>query len=263
MKAMLFAAGLGTRLKPFTDHHPKALAVVNGRTLLGHNIKYLQQYGIEDVIVNVHHFAGQIEDAIRDNNGFGSRVTVSDERDAVLETGGGLKKARRYFEAEEDFVVMNVDVLTSLDLGRMISAHRSSGAAATLAVMRRESSRYLLFDADMQLSGWENRNSGERRIVRGGSGDPGARLKTETGTPGQIVKGGAEGLNPFAFSGIQVLSPALLNIPFDGKFSVIDVYLHFAGSLAIKGYDHSGDIFIDAGKPESLEEASKIRWFKK
>lgn len=232
MKAMIFAAGLGTRLKPFTDHHPKALAEVNGKTLLEHNLKYLQRYGIEDVIINVHHFAEQIEEALRDNFGFGSWVTVSDERDVVLETGGGLQKAATYFAGEDDFVVMNVDVLTNLDLGAMIAAHKAQKAFATLAVMQRASSRNLLFDEEMILYGWRNNISGEEKIAR-----------TQ------------EGLKGFAFSGVQVLSKGILDMPFTGKFSMIDVFLHFAKNKNIKGFDHTGNIFIDVGKPESLEQA--------
>jgi len=235
MKAMIFAAGLGTRLKPFTDHHPKALAEVNGKTLLEHAIRYLQKAGIEDVIVNVHHFADQIEKAIEENNGFGSWVTISDERNVVLETGGGLKKASWYFEDEEDFVIMNVDVLTNLDLGKMIEAHQQSDAFATLAVMQRDSSRQLLFDEHMLLSGWTNTKTGEQKISR------------------EVIS-----MKPFAFSGIQVLSKEIRNMPFEGKFSIIDVYLHFSKTQMIKGYDHTGNIFIDVGKPESLEKAGYL-----
>ncbi len=235
MKAMLLAAGLGTRLKPFTDKHPKALATVNGRTLLEHNIRYLQRYGIFDVIVNVHHFAGQIEAAINEHQGFGSRITISDERDEVLETGGGLKKASWYFKTEPAFVVMNTDVLTNLDLTAMIQYHNQEHAIATLALMDRPSSRQLILDKHMTLCGWQNNKTGEQRISR---------------TAGQHT--------PFAFSGIQVLTPEILNMPFEGKFSLIDVYLHFAATGIIKGYDHTGDIFVDAGKPETLALAAKL-----
>ncbi len=235
MKAMLLAAGFGTRLKPFTDKHPKALATVNGRTLLEHNIRYLQRYGIRDVIVNVHHFADQIESAIDEHQGFGSRIIISDERETVLETGGGLKKAAWYFEAETAFVVMNTDVLTNLDLAAMIRYHNQQNPIATLALMKRPSSRQLLFDKHMTLCGWQNNNTGEQRISR----------TTEDTTS-------------FAFSGIQVLAPEILRMPFDGKFSLIDVYLHFAITGIIKGHDHTGDIFVDAGKPESLEQAARL-----
>jgi NDP-sugar pyrophosphorylase family protein len=233
MKAMLFAAGLGTRLKPFTDNHPKALATVNGKTLLEHNILYLQRSGIKDILVNVHHFADQIEEAVRTNNGFGSNITISDERNEVLETGGGLKKAASHFINEEAFVVMNVDVLTNLNLQRLIDQHIQADALATLAVMKRNSSRQLLFDEHMLLCGWANNKTGEQRIAR------------------EVLS-----LTPYAFSGIQVLSPAILDMPFNGKFSIIDVYLHFAKEQIIKGYDHTGDTFIDVGKPESIDLAA-------
>lgn len=232
---MIFAAGLGTRLKPFTDHHPKALAEVNGKTLLEHSIRFLQKFGIEDVIVNVHHFADQIEEAINDNSGYGSWVTISDEREMVLETGGGLQKAMPYFDGEEDFVVMNVDVLTNLDLGKMIESHQQSDALATLAVMQRNSSRQLLFDEHMILCGWTNTSNGEQKISR------------------EVLS-----LQPFAFSGVQILSKGIFDMPFHGKFSVIDLYLHFAKTQLIKGFDHTGNIFIDVGKPESLEKAAYL-----
>ncbi|MES2704144.1 MAG: nucleotidyltransferase family protein [Bacteroidota bacterium] len=236
MKAMLFAAGLGTRLKPFTDYNPKALAEVNNKTLLEHNLRYLQRFGIYDVIVNVHHFADMIEDVLYENSGFGSNVTISDERSEVLETGGGLLKAAPYFEGEDAFVVMNVDVLTNLDLGRMIAAHEAGDAIATLAVMQRNSSRQFLFDEAMRLCGWMNNNTGERRISRN-----------------------MDDLRPLAFSGVQVLTPAVFtNHPFTGKFSLVDLYLHHAKEYTLAGYDHSGNIFIDVGKPESLEKAGYL-----
>jgi len=232
---MIFAAGLGSRLKPFTDSHPKALAEVNGRTLLELSIRYLQRFGIEDVIVNVHHFADQIEQVLNDNNGFGSWVAISDERSEVLETGGGLKKATYFFQGESDFVVLNVDVLTNLDLAKLIAFHRAEKAIGTLAVMKRGSSRQLLFDKDMTLCGWQNVQTGQLRMSKDNPS-----------------------LSSFAFSGIQVLSPEILDIPFDGKFSMIDVYLHFAENAVVKGFDHSGNIFIDVGKPESLAQAAYL-----
>ena len=236
MKAMLFAAGLGTRLRPFTDHCPKALVEVNNKTLLEHNIRYLQRFGIYDVIVNVHHFAKMIEDVLYEHDGFGSNISISDERNELLETGGGLKKAAPFFADEESFVVMNVDVLTNLDLEKMIKAHLDSAAIATLAVMKRESSRQLLFDIDMRLCGWVNNMTHEERIAR------------------QFLP-----LQPFAFSGIQVLSPAVLNdMPFEGKFSLIDLYLYLAKNQVLKGYDHTGNVFIDVGKPESIEKAAYL-----
>ena len=145
MKAMILAAGLGTRLKPFTEQHPKALAVINGKSLLQRNIEYLTSFGVTDIIVNVHHFPDQITNAIKNNNGFESNVSISDERDEVLETGGGLMKARKFLEGSEPFVLMNVDILTDMDLGKMAEQHIASKALATLAVTNRKTNRYFLF----------------------------------------------------------------------------------------------------------------------
>src|SRR3954454_8921550 len=154
MKAMILAAGLGTRLKPWTDEHPKALALVNGKSLLERTVKYLQQFGIDNVIVNVHHFAVQIIQAIESNKGWGSKIFISDETDEVLETGGGLKKAAHFFYGEENLVLMNVDVLTDMRLNKMITYHLSNNALATLATTERKPSRYFLFNEDDELCGW-------------------------------------------------------------------------------------------------------------
>lgn len=236
MKAMIFAAGLGSRLKPWTDHHPKALAVVNRKSLLQRNIEYLQKHGIEDVIVNVHHFADQIIDTIEKNKGWGSKITISDETDAVLETGGGLKKAAWYFNDGNDFVVMNVDILIDMDLTAMIQQHKEQKPLATLAVSERETSRYFLFDEKHILSGWKNVKTGEERIVRNG-----------------------EKLIQKAFSGIHVINPLLLSgIKQEGKFSMVDVYLDLAKDHIISSYDHTGANMIDVGKPESIVKAEAV-----
>jgi len=189
MKAMIFAAGLGSRLKPWTDHHPKALAVVNGKTLLQRNIEYLQKYSISEVIVNVHHFSDQIISILDKNKGWGSLVTISDETDAVLETGGGLKKASWYFKNEPFFAVMNVDILTDMSLSKMIEQHQHMQPMATLAVSDRNTSRYFLFDQQNMLSGWENVKTGEKKIVKN-----------------------AGPLFQKAFSGIHVINGSLLPI---------------------------------------------------
>jgi MurNAc alpha-1-phosphate uridylyltransferase len=233
MKAMLLAAGLGTRLAPFTNNHPKALAPIGNSTLLERNILYLRHWGIRDVIVNVHHFADQIEGAIRAAGGWGSRISISDERGEVLETGGGLKQAAPFFAGEAACVVMNVDVLTDLDLNKLIAAHRQHEPLATLAVMQRTSSRYLLFDARMKLTGWRNEKTG---AMRGNTGVP------------------------YAFTGIQIISGTLLqSIHQKGKFSLIDVYLDaVAAGGNVRGYNHTGDRFLDAGKPETLAAAAEL-----
>ncbi len=236
MKAMLFAAGLGTRLKPFTDNCPKALVRVNDKSLLEHNIRYLQSFGIYDVVINVHHFASMIEEEVIANKGFGSNITISDESDMVLETGGGLKKASPYLIDSEPIVVMNVDVFTDLNLEGLINAHKNDTAIATLAVMKRSSSRYFLFDNDMKLCGWMNDKTGEMRMSQ--------EVSTTT---------------PYAFSGLQVLSQDVFrDIPFAGKFSLVDLYLYLAETKLIRGYDHTGGLFIDVGKPDSLALAAGI-----
>lgn len=237
MKAMIFAAGLGTRLKPFTDNHPKALVEVNGKTLLQRNIEYLATYGIREVIINVHHFANEIEDVIANNNGFNSNIVISDETEALLETGGGLFKASWYFkESAEPFVVLNVDVLTDLNLSAMIDQHKSLQPLATLAVTTRPTSRYFLFDASSDLCGWKNKNTREQKMSR--NCDP------------SIEK---------AFSGIHVIDPKIFSlIKKEGKFSMVDIYLELSKANVIKGFDHSNTKFIDVGKPESIHKAEEL-----
>ncbi|HWB27013.1 MAG TPA: sugar phosphate nucleotidyltransferase [Chitinophagaceae bacterium] len=234
--AMILAAGLGTRLKPWTDHHPKALAIVNGKSLLQRNIEYLQQYGIYDVIVNVYHFAEQIKHAIEESNGWGSNVTISDETGAVLETGGGLKKAAWYFISEKCFVLMNVDVLTDMKLDDMIAAHINNNPIATLGTTNRDTSRYFLFDDDNTLCGWRNVKTGEEKIARH-----------------------AAQLTQKAFSGIHIISTHMLPlIKQDGKFSMVDVYLSLAKDNIIQSFDHSSSRFIDVGKPENVIAAERL-----
>lgn len=238
MKAFLLAAGLGTRLKPFTDQHPKALAPVHGRSLLEWNIRNLQRFGIYDVVVNVHHFADQIIALLEKEQGFGSRVTISDESDTVLETGGGLKKAIPFFKGAGTLLIMNVDILSNVHLDRMLEEHNRSKADVTLAVQQRDTSRYFLFDQDKQLRGWENTKTGERKIP--GNADP-------------------ANLSPYAFSGIQLMEEAVLTrIRQEGKFSLVDVYLDLCSTQKIQGWDHTGDALLDVGKPESLELAATL-----
>lgn len=236
MKAMILAAGLGTRLKPFTEQHPKALAVINKKSLLQRNIEYLASFGITDVIVNVHHFPGQITDVIKNNNGFGSNVSISDEKDEVLETGGGLIKARKFLDGTEPFVLMNVDILTDMDLGKMAEQHVASKALATLAVTNRKTNRYFLFNELETLCGWRNDKTGEQKISRE--------------TTIYIQK---------AFSGIHIISPAIFSmIKAKGKFSMVQVYLDLCKTNTIAGFDHSTSKFIDVGKPESIAIAEEI-----
>ncbi len=242
MKALLLAAGFGTRLQPFTLEHPKALAPVNGKSLLQRNVEYLQSQGIWNVLVNVHHFADQIINAINKNNGWGSTISISDETDAVLETGGGLLKAKWYFDNEDDFVVMNVDMLTDMPLKNMIEHHKASNTLATLAVTDRKSSRYLLFDNENKLVGWKNVATGKEK---------GPIIHYDS-----TVK---SLLQQKAFSGIHVIKPELINkIEQRGKFSLIDVYMSLCDRNNVQCFDHSNSLLLDVGKPESIIQAEAI-----
>lgn len=234
---MILAAGLGTRLKPFTDNHPKALAPMNGKTLLQRNIEYLQQYGFDDLIINVHHFTEQITDIILQNNAWGSKITISDESDMVLETGGGLLKAAHFFkETNLPFLLMNVDILTDLDLHNMLKFHQQHQALATLAIRRRETSRYLLFDEKNRMVGWKNIKTNETKQIR------------DCSSPAL-----------FAFSGIHIIQPDFFKfITLTGKFSMIDAYLELAKTNDIIGFDHSESKMMDVGTTASLIAAEKI-----
>jgi NDP-sugar pyrophosphorylase family protein len=245
MKAMILAAGLGTRLKPFTDKHPKALAMVNGKSLLQRNVEYLQSFGISEVIVNVHHFSDQIIKIVKDNGGWGSTVSISDESDEVLETGGGLLRAASYFKEEAKWLVMNSDILTDLPLDKMIVADEHFNAlgdgdmVATLAVTNRTTTRNLIFNAAGTLCGWKNNSTGEEKWAN------------PLRDPSTAV--------PKAFSGIQIIHSSFFDVlEMKGKFSLIDAYLQIAQHYPIHYYDHSDGILLDVGKPESLEKAATI-----
>lgn len=237
---MILAAGLGTRLKPFTDHHPKALAPVNGKSLLEINITNLQKFGIRDVVVNVHHFAEQIEQVLVANKGFGSNVLVSDERAEVLETGGGLKKAIPLLRDTEDILVMNVDILSDFDLNRMFLQHKRTGALATLAVQERSTSRYFLFkeeEKNLRLCGWRHATTLEEKLPCSA----------------------AAKMTPLAFSGIQIIQSTFLHkIVQEGKFSLVDLYLSLCCNERILAWNHTGDSLLDVGKPESLDKAAQM-----
>ncbi|MFT3676184.1 MAG: nucleotidyltransferase family protein [Chitinophagaceae bacterium] len=236
MKAMIFSAGLGTRFKPWTEHHPKALAPVNGKSLLQRNVEYLQKYGIYDVIVNVHHFAEQIEDTIQQHHGWGSRIQISDERKEVLETGGGLLKAASLFTPGEDFLTINVDILTTLDLNAFLDFHRQHSPLVSLAISGRSSSRCFLFDTGMRLTGWKNLQTGAERIA----------------IPSTDAR-------PYAFSGISLFNHQIFEkLQLQGKFSLVDAYLDLAPSQRIMGFLHQNDNWVDVGKPESIAVAESL-----
>jgi NDP-sugar pyrophosphorylase family protein len=233
--AMIFAAGLGTRLKPWTDHHPKALALINGKPLLQRNIEYLRGFGITNIIINVHHFADQVIDFLNAHDHLNCNITVSHEKEEPLETGGGLKKAAAFLQNANPFLVMNADILTGLNINAMLGFHRQRRPLVTLAVTGRKTSRMFLFTGNDQLCGWRNNASGQERIA----------------VPGQ------ENI-PRAFSGVHIINPAIFAlITEEGKFSLVDLYLRLCAHHTILGYDHSGDVLIDVGKPEAVEEAEK------
>ncbi|MBC7888496.1 MAG: NTP transferase domain-containing protein [Ferruginibacter sp.] len=241
MKAMIFAAGLGTRFKPWTDLYPKALALVNGKSLLQRNIEYLQQYGVREVVVNVHHFADQVVVAVNENNGWGSNIMISDEREELLETGGGLVKARPLLEGREPFITLNVDILTDLNLDKLLQYHRQHQPLISFGVTNRLTSRYFLFDKDDRLCGWRNVNTGEEKGPHLGAPESGKTL---------IQK---------AYSCAVVFEPGIFSlIRQRGKFSLTEPYLDLAADHLVLGYDHSGDKLVDVGRPESVAVAESL-----
>ena len=232
---MIFAAGLGTRLKPWTDHHPKALAVVNGKPLLQRNIEYLKGFGITNLIINVHHFADQVIEFLEANDHFNCNITVSHEKEEPLETGGGLKKAAWFLQPHDPFFVINADILTSLNINDMLQFHNRHKPLITLAVTDRKASRSFLFNDSDQLCGWRNNVSGEEKIAIPATNNI-----------------------PKAFSGIHIIDPVIFAlITEEGKFSLVDLYLRLSQNHSIMSFDHSGDILIDVGKPEAIEQAEK------
>jgi NDP-sugar pyrophosphorylase family protein len=242
MKAMILAAGLGTRLRPLTDDRPKALVTVAGRTLLEITLSRLRSFGVTEVIVNAHHHAQMIADYLNAHN-FGMRIELSLESE-LLDTGGGLKKAAHFFNSQGPFILHNVDVLTAIDLGQMLRFHSEQRALATLAVQQRESSRQLLFDKQGQLCG--------RRVVSD------TMVVSGTAQADQLVRP-AQQLQPLAFSGIHVLSPLIFaKMEEQGAFSIIDAYLHLASQgEKIVAFRADGYYWRDLGRPENLLEAAQ------
>jgi mannose-1-phosphate guanylyltransferase len=239
MKAMILAAGLGTRLRPLTDNRPKALAEIAGRTLLEITLARLRAFGVSEVIVNIHHFADMVVDYLKSRDNFGMRIEVSRE-DLLLDTGGGLKKAGWFFlEAsgrEEPFLLHNVDVISTIDLLRMMQSHRQNKALATLAVQERETTRYLLFDEHLQLCG---RKAGREQDV-------------------EIVRSSKQS-KALAFSGIHIISPRLLaKMTEVGVFSIITSYLRLAGQgESIVAFRADEYYWRDLGKPDDLQQAAQ------
>jgi NDP-sugar pyrophosphorylase family protein len=243
MKAMILAAGLGTRLKPLTDDRPKALVTVAGRTLLEIALMRLRAFGVREVIVNAHHYAEMLVEYLRANNNFGMTIEVSREEE-LLDTGGGLKKATHFFSdlnSNEPFVLHNVDVISTIDLGRMVRFHTEHAALATLAVQDRITSRYLLFDEIGQLCGRRAGRAAETQA-----------LKAELARP-------AADARPLAFSGIHVISPHIFaKMREEGAFSILDAYLHLAAQGERIIAFHADDCYWrDLGRPESITQAAE------
>ncbi len=233
MRAMIFAAGLGTRLRPLTDTMPKALVPVGGQPLLHHLLVKLQRAGCTHVVVNVHHHAEQIIDFVAQHD-YGMKIEISDEREMLLDTGGGLRHAAHFFAGDEPVLIHNVDILSNLSLENLYAAHRPE-TLATLAVSRRETSRYLLFDADNRLQGWQNRQSGETKPPH---------LDTA-------------GLSPYAFAGIHVVSPRIFAMmeEWNERFSIIDFYLQAMERECIVAYHPEPFKMLDVGKIDTLAAA--------
>ncbi len=238
MRAMIVAAGLGTRLKPLTDSIPKALVPVGGKPLLEHVITKLVAAGVTEIVINVHHFPEQIIRFVEEKDKFGVKIHFSDETDQLLETGGGIRKARKWLEGEP-FLVHNVDILSNLDIAALVAQHQRTQPLATLVVSERETFRYFLFDDDNRLQGWTNLKTGEVKP---------ANLRR----PDLYRK--------LAFSGIQVLSPAIFKLmeSWPERFSITDFYLEHLKNHTILGYIQDDYQMIDVGKPGTIEKANQF-----
>ena len=226
-QAMIFAAGLGTRLKPLTDTMPKALVPVGDQPLLWHVIMKLKKSGYERIVVNVHHFADQIIDYLRLNDNFGLDIRISDEREQLLETGGGIKKALPLFDPSEPILIHNVDILSNLDLNQLPTD------APVLVVSQRQTKRYLQFDDELRLVGWKNIETGE---VKGREG------------------------HSLAFSGIHVFHPSLVPLlsEWPDRFPIMDFYLSACATHLIKGFEATDLRLMDVGKIDTLDQAENF-----
>ena len=236
LKAMIFAAGMGTRLKPLTDSMPKALVPIAGKPMLEHLIVKLKKAGFTQIVVNVHHFADMIIDFLNSNNNFGITINVSDERDKLLDTGGGIKHAAEFLQGNEPFLVHNVDIFSNVDLNDIYNKHCSQNSLATLLVSSRKTARYLLFNAENRLCGWKNKSTGELKLCN--------------------TQFSQDKCSEYAFGGIHVISPTIFNCfeNWEDKFSIIDFYLSQAQTQDIHAYIPQQLKLIDAGKQETLTE---------
>ncbi|MDA3909757.1 MAG: nucleotidyltransferase family protein [Bacteroidales bacterium] len=231
MKAMIFAAGLGTRLYPLTEDRPKALVEINEKPMIGHLIHKLHSFGFDEFVINVHHFAEKLIDYLQSKEFSAYQISISDESAKLLDTGGALIKARELLQGDSPVLLHNVDIWTNINYADLVRAHNVAQSFATLAVRDRETSRYLLFNDDSELVGWKNIKTGEVRPV-----------KT------------FDNPTPLAFSGIQMVSQDFLkSLSGNGKFSIIESYLDAAKSNQIKAFVHQADFWMDLGKPEAID----------
>ncbi len=234
LNAMLFAAGLGTRLKPLTNNKPKALVELNGKTFLEHAIVKLKSIGVTRIVINVHHFADLVEDFIRKND-FGVDIKISDEREQLLDTGGGLKKAESLFIPNVPILVYNVDIFSDIDLKELVCEHSKNEALITMAVRNRDCNRCLYFNENKQLTGWKNKQTGEIKQARADMAQS----------------------NPIAFTGIHMVSYQLFDkITETGTFSIIDLYLRLAETEKITAFTDHSKVWFDLGTPEQLKTAT-------
>ncbi|MFW5753548.1 MAG: nucleotidyltransferase family protein [Marinilabiliaceae bacterium] len=236
MNAMIFAAGLGSRLRPLTDKKPKALIEVNGRPLLEIALRKMEHAGINKVVVNIHHHRDQILNFLENFQTSGMEILISDEKDKLLDTGGGLIKARPLFDPEDSVLLYSVDIVTTADISAFIRFHETENPLASLMVKNRPTSRYLLFDDQMQLAGWKNTHSGETIMTRP--------------VMNPVQKG---------FQGIHIVSPAFFEqIEETGPFPITQPYLRLAATHKIKGFEPTNDIWFDIGTPEKLRNTEQF-----
>lgn len=239
MKAMIFAAGLGSRLKPLTDTTPKALLPIAGKPMLEHVILKLKAAGFDEITVNIHHLGNQIADFLAARDYFGLDIHISDEQDYLLDTGGGIKKAAGFLNGDEPFLVHNVDILSNVDLRKLYDTHVQTKALATLLVSKRDTSRYLLFNQEDKLCGWRNHETGE------------VKSYYPYFDPKQH--------NEYAFGGIHVISPEIFHWmeEWTGKFSIINFYLSICAKTTIQAYPAENLRLLDIGKPDTLQKAQE------
>ena len=232
MKAMIFAAGLGTRLFPITKDKPKALAPFQNTTLLAYNLEFLANQGVSEFILNTHHFSEKISEYLEANNNFGLNIKISHE-EILLDTAGGLAKARKYFGENEDILLYNVDVISNIDISKLLDFHNKHKATATLAIRNRDTSRYFLFNKNKELKGWINKNTNEVKSCEDDISD----------------------FNEFAFSGIHIINTDFIKDIKEEKLSITPFYLQQACENTIIGYEHNDDYWFDCGKIETLKQA--------